>query len=242
MTDAALLDHIASLPHAKANFKQLVREMGAKGPDRGDEHGHRWHFVRVYKRDRYGRLLDGNDQVVPDSDPERFRRAVHLKDIHLEKGMQCIDCHGAGDSHGDGKLYSQMRETIEIRCWDCHGTATTRPTLKTSGPTGGRDLTKEQTPFGKPWMERRGGKVVQNSKMTEGLVWEVKQVLDSIDPASDRGLSDANLEPFLGVKNLGCSARSRGREKILQLLYALPLVQFMLVVVLNFLARQIISE
>ncbi len=34
MTDAALLDHIASLPHAKANFKQLVREMGAKGDGR----------------------------------------------------------------------------------------------------------------------------------------------------------------------------------------------------------------
>ena len=150
----------------------------------GDEHGHRWHFVRVYKRDRYGRLLDGNDKVVPDSDPERFQRAVHLKDIHLDKGMQCIDCHGAGDSHGDGKLYSQMREAIEIRCWDCHGTASTRATLKTSGPTGGRDLTREQTPFGKPWMERRGGKVLQNSKMTEGVVWEVKQVLDSIDPAS----------------------------------------------------------
>ena len=34
MTDAALLDHIRSLPHARANFKQLVRELGAKGDDR----------------------------------------------------------------------------------------------------------------------------------------------------------------------------------------------------------------
>ena len=31
MTDAALLAHITRLPHAKANFKQLVRELGAKG-------------------------------------------------------------------------------------------------------------------------------------------------------------------------------------------------------------------
>src|SRR5260370_17009099 len=66
--------------------------------------------------------------------------------------------------------------------------------------------------------------------------------IDSIDPASNRGLSDPNLEPFLGVKNLGCSARSRGCEKILQLLYALMLVQFMLVVVLNLLPPQIIPE
>ena len=31
MTDKALLDHIPRLPHAQANFKQLVRELGAKG-------------------------------------------------------------------------------------------------------------------------------------------------------------------------------------------------------------------
>src|SRR5580658_10089785 len=34
MTDRALIDHISSLPHARANFKQLVREVGAKGPGR----------------------------------------------------------------------------------------------------------------------------------------------------------------------------------------------------------------
>src|SRR5205823_5569062 len=36
MTDAALLDHIARLPHARANFKQLVRESKAKGNDRAE--------------------------------------------------------------------------------------------------------------------------------------------------------------------------------------------------------------
>lgn len=149
-----------------------------------DAHGHRWHFVRVYKRDRYGRLLDEQDRIVPDSDPDRFKKAVHLKDIHLEKGMQCIDCHGAQDAHGggDGKLYSQMRDAIAIRCWDCHGTPAKRPTLVTSGLTNVVDLTKEQTPFGKPWMERKGDKIIQNSKITEGLSWDVKQVVNSIDP------------------------------------------------------------
>src|ERR1700722_427185 len=34
MTDRALIEHISRLPHARANFKQLVREVGAKGPDR----------------------------------------------------------------------------------------------------------------------------------------------------------------------------------------------------------------
>src|SRR5262245_35622951 len=36
MTDAALLDHITRLPHAKANFKQLVRELHARGSGRSD--------------------------------------------------------------------------------------------------------------------------------------------------------------------------------------------------------------
>jgi ribonuclease R len=36
VTDAALLDHISRLPHARANFKQLVRETGARGEQRAD--------------------------------------------------------------------------------------------------------------------------------------------------------------------------------------------------------------
>jgi ribonuclease R len=34
VTDAAVLDHIAQLPHARATFKQLVRELGARGASR----------------------------------------------------------------------------------------------------------------------------------------------------------------------------------------------------------------
>ena len=34
VTDAALLEHINRLPHARANFKQLVRELGTRGEGR----------------------------------------------------------------------------------------------------------------------------------------------------------------------------------------------------------------
>jgi hypothetical protein len=30
ITDATILEHIAKLPHSRATFKQLVRELGAK--------------------------------------------------------------------------------------------------------------------------------------------------------------------------------------------------------------------
>src|SRR5580704_10415622 len=36
MTDRAILDHISSLPHARGTFKQLVRELGAKGAHRDE--------------------------------------------------------------------------------------------------------------------------------------------------------------------------------------------------------------
>ncbi len=42
-------------------------------------------------------------------------------DIHLEKGMHCVDCHFAQDAHGNGKLYGEARAAIEIHCIDCHG-------------------------------------------------------------------------------------------------------------------------
>ncbi len=46
---------------------------------------------------------------------------MHLKDIHLEKGMHCVDCHFEQDNHGNGKLYGETRNAVEIDCVDCHG-------------------------------------------------------------------------------------------------------------------------
>src|SRR5208283_2163738 len=36
MTDADLLEHIGKLPHARGNFKQLVRELGTKAEGRAE--------------------------------------------------------------------------------------------------------------------------------------------------------------------------------------------------------------
>ena len=55
-------------------------------------------------------------------------------DIHAEKGMQCADCHFAQDSHGNGLIYGEVANAVEIGCKDCHGTADAYPTLRTSRP------------------------------------------------------------------------------------------------------------
>lgn len=99
-----------------------------------DSHGHGWLFRKVYKRDRKGNLLDADGNIVAADDPKKFDNAVHLNDIHLERGMHCVDCHFRQDSHGDGNLYNEPRASIEIACEDCHGTIQKKATLFTSGP------------------------------------------------------------------------------------------------------------
>lgn len=59
-----------------------------------------------------------NDQILSD---ERFITRL-LPDIHHEKKMGCIDCHTAQDTMGDGAIHGRMKDQIEIRCEDCHGT------------------------------------------------------------------------------------------------------------------------
>jgi len=127
-----------------------------------------------------------------DSNPRLQKPAgvpVHLLDIHLEKGMHCIDCHFVQDVHGNTKLQGEVRAAIEIQCTDCHGTVSARPSLRTSGPAaytssreGGRSLEALRTPFGQRRFERQGQKIVQRSMVEKDLAWEISQVCDVINP------------------------------------------------------------
>jgi hypothetical protein len=105
-----------------------------------DSHGHGWIFRQVFKRDREGNLLDAKNGIVSPDDPDRFKKAVHLNDIHLEKGMHCVDCHFRQDAHGNGVLYNEPRAAVEINCIDCHGTIRERATLMTSGFAAGAGI------------------------------------------------------------------------------------------------------
>ncbi len=152
-----------------------------------DFHSHGWVFRAVYKRDRKGNLLDTDSKVVSADDPNRFDKAVHLKDIHLEKGMQCVDCHFQQDVHGNGKLYAEPRAAIELDCTDCHGTVEKRATLITSGPAapgGGTPLDALRTPWNSRRFEWRDSKLYQRSMVTPDEEWEVVQTLDSITPGN----------------------------------------------------------
>src|SRR6266403_2242438 len=152
-----------------------------------DFHSHGWIFRAVFKHDRKGNLQAADDKIVSFDDPEKLKKAVHLKDIHLEKGMHCVDCHFEQDSHGNGKLYGETRNAIEIDCVDCHGTIEQKAALVTSGtaaPAGGTNLAGVRT----PWQERRfywkNDRLYQRSMLDKEKEWEVVQVRDTITPGN----------------------------------------------------------
>jgi len=152
-----------------------------------DYHGHGWNFRAVFKRDRHGTLLDKAGKAVADDDPDKFKKAVHLTSIHMELGFQCVDCHFAQDSHGNGHIYGEVAAAIEIDCADCHGTATRYPTLFTSGPASqpsGTDMSLLRTQDGRKRFEWREGKLYQRAALDPDKEWEVKLVKDTINPVS----------------------------------------------------------
>ena len=159
-----------------------------------DFHGHGWIFRAVFSHDRKGNWLDKDGKTIAFDDPERFGKAVHLADIHLEKGMQCSDCHFAQDNHGNGKVYGEPRAAVEIDCVDCHGTIRQKATLLTSGPAApdalrqseprGRNLEGLRTPWGSRRFERRDGKIFQRAMTDPNKEWEIVQTVDSITPGS----------------------------------------------------------
>ncbi|MEP3421676.1 MAG: hypothetical protein ABJN35_08080 [Erythrobacter sp.] len=187
-----------------------------------DYHGHGWNFRAIFKRDRDGNMLDAEGEILRPSQEgdteeeaeyhderwrQRWRRdgegqfvqpgtnpgeSVHMMSIHAEVGMQCVDCHFEQDTHGNGLIYGEVANAIEIGCKDCHGTADEYPTLRTSGPAAppeGHNLALLRNPDGQrrfEWMENEEGRrvLIQRSLVDPELQWEMSLVRDSVDPAT----------------------------------------------------------
>jgi hypothetical protein len=176
-----------------------------------DYHGHGWAFRAVFRQDRKGNLLDHKGNIIPHPGNKELQEAmrfqglppkereykdgvpVHMMDIHLEKGMHCVDCHFVQDAHGNTRLQQEVRAAIEIQCIDCHGTIKSYTNLKTTGPAaytsskeGGRNLEALRTPWGKRRFEWRGGKLYQHSMVEKDLEWPVVQTKDTITLGNPR--------------------------------------------------------
>ncbi|HTA66757.1 MAG TPA: VacB/RNase II family 3'-5' exoribonuclease [Bryobacteraceae bacterium] len=133
MTDAAILDHIARLPHARATFKQLVRELGTRGSSRADLDAaldrleqlgdlievKSGHFVltrssREYVTGRLNMHRDGYGFVIPDHPIEGLRGDVYIPRDSAQTAM-----HGdrvvvriariENDGRADGEIVKILR-------------------------------------------------------------------------------------------------------------------------------------
>lgn len=106
LNDAALADHIAKLPHARANFKQLVRELGARGPERerleealerlkerGDvietRSGHfvASRFSREFAVGRINAHRDGYAFLIPDNPIDNIKGDIYIPKESAAKAM-----------------------------------------------------------------------------------------------------------------------------------------------------------
>jgi ribonuclease R len=133
LTDAALLEHIAHLPHARATFKQLVRELGAKvasrdelenALDRLTERGQvievrSGHFIvtrfsQEYAAGRLNMHRDGYGFLIPDHPIEGLRGDVYIPRESAQAAM-----HGdrvvvriariERDGRADGEIVKVLR-------------------------------------------------------------------------------------------------------------------------------------
>jgi len=150
-----------------------------------DYHGHGWNFRAIQKRDLRGNLLDADGNIVANDDPDKFGKAVHMSSIHVDVGMHCVDCHFTQDNHGNGHIYGEVASAIEIECKDCHGTAQSYPTLRTSGPAappGGTDMRLYRNDDGKRRFEWQGDRLVQRSILNPDVEWQLSLVRDSVNP------------------------------------------------------------
>lgn len=118
-------------------------------------------------------------------------KAVHMMDIHAEKGMQCADCHFAQDAHGNGYIQGEVANAVEIGCKDCHGTADALPNLLTSNVAArpqGTNLALLRNSDGRRRFEFQyndDGEVtglIQRSIVDPKLEWQVSLVKQAVTP------------------------------------------------------------
>ncbi len=170
-----------------------------------DYHGHGWNFRGIYRRDRAGNLLDADGHIIPPGDPQTFRRAgesefappgtnpgraVHMMDIHAERGLQCADCHFSQDRarqwlhlwRGRQCDRDRLPRLPRQRARLCQFAQPPAP----AAPPHGTDLSLIRNEDGRrrfEWVERGGRRIlIQRSIVDPSLEWEVSQVRDSVNP------------------------------------------------------------
>lgn len=103
-----------------------IHRLTAKIPNRQCNHCHNQNRVGADYEGRFEHdyHLTYRTSIKGGKAPPSIYGADHhrlAQDIHAERGLWCIDCHGKQDVMGDGETYSYQMEVPKRRCADCHG-------------------------------------------------------------------------------------------------------------------------
>jgi len=147
-----------------------------------DYHGHGWIFRAVFKKDRKGNLLDPDDHIIPSDDPQKFAKAVHLKDVHLAKACSVwiatflATCTATATSTANRARQQPSSALI----------ATDNPATTDLGHLRQRrtDQPGSELYAVGPRFIREEKKLFQKSMLDPDARWEVPQTIDTIDPKS----------------------------------------------------------
>ena len=62
-------------------------------------------------------------------------KAANQTDVHISKGMQCMNCHSGREVHGDGVQYASMKQqgVMDTSCEKCHKTISPSTSHKIHG-------------------------------------------------------------------------------------------------------------
>jgi len=54
----------------------------------------------------------------------RINHSAKQEDIHVQKGLGCLDCHSGREMHGDGQVYDSHKQpgAMDTQCENCHDT------------------------------------------------------------------------------------------------------------------------
>ncbi|MHC4993143.1 MAG: GC-type dockerin domain-anchored protein, partial [Planctomycetota bacterium] len=115
-------------------------------------------------------------------------------DVHRERGLDCIDCHGKSEIMGDGNIYGHMDQATKIDCRTCHGTPDASPTLIDDDGIALPNVAKDD-----------GGQVILTTKVSE-VEHLVPLALDvvSSNPDAACAMNGNHLKPEGGLECYSC--------------------------------------
>ena len=137
--------------------------------------------VQARQEGQFPRL---DDRIVAPDDPDKFKKAVHLRDIHLERGMHCSIAISRATSMATGRCTASTERTSRSSARIATGGSIATPT--SAPPVRSRRREERPPPRHDPvrtapflLVERN---LYQRSMVNPGMQWVVRQVRDTVTP------------------------------------------------------------